>query len=194
MPKRSNPTDAELVRLAQKGDQGAFNLLYEKYYGRVLDLVRYRVSTPQDAEDVAQETFVKAWASLPRFRGEAKFYTWLYRIAANTAINMNTSEGRKATGNTIDVEDGDVFDTMPDKEYLEPGMQLEHEELVRRSQAAIENLPSTLKETFIMAVVKGLSYEEISVITKTPDGTVRSRIHRAREAIAKELNRVTESQ
>lgn len=175
--------DTELVARAQKGDQRAFELLVRKYQNRIIALVE-RLVGDGDAPDVAQESFVKAWRALKGFKGEAQFYTWLYRIALNTAKNHLVARKRRPSGQDIDVADAETFghtEQMSDNDT--PERQLLSQEIKRKVGETIAQLPADLRQAISLRELEGLSYEEIAEVMDCPVGTVRSRIFRAREAI-----------
>ena len=184
----SEELDSELVRRAQAGDKTAFDLLVRKYQQKVINLVSRFVQDPSEALDVAQETFIKAYRALNNFRGDSQFYTWIYRIAANTAKNHLASRARKSPTWSVDVEDAEHFAGENGlKEYDNPENLLLTEEIKQTVFRAIENLPEDLKTAITLRELEGLSYEDIAQVMGCPIGTVRSRIFRARDAIDKEL-------
>jgi len=185
--------DSELVARVQQGDKAAFDVLVQKYQQKVINLVSRFVSDPSECQDVAQEAFIKAYRALDKFRGDSQFYTWLYRIAANTAKNHLATRSRKSPQIAVDVEDAEHF--VGDsglKEYSTPENLLLTDEIKRTVFAAIEALPEDLKSAITLREVEGLSYEDIALVMGCPIGTVRSRIFRAREAIDKELKPLLE--
>jgi RNA polymerase sigma-70 factor (ECF subfamily) len=180
--------DQQLVRRVQKGDRSAFDLLVLKYQHRVLKLVGRFVSNPAEAEDVAQDAFLKAYRALPSFRGESAFYTWLYRIAINTAKNSLVATRRRPVEFGLDPQDPDQYDRHAKlKEVDTPERVLLTEEIRQVVQGAMEQLPEDLRTAIVLRELDGLSYEEIAEAMDCPVGTVRSRIFRAREAIDKRL-------
>lgn len=186
----TNPddTDQELVRRVQAGDQTAFNLLVLKYQHRVLKLVGRFVNDAAEAEDVAQEAFLKAYRALASFRGDSAFYTWLYRIAINTAKNALVSNRRRPVDFDLDLQDPDQYDRQAKlKEADTPEGVLLTEEIRTVVEQAMEELPEDLRTAIVLRELEGLSYEEIAEAMDCPVGTVRSRIFRAREAIDKKL-------
>ncbi len=184
----SEDTDQLLVDRVLKGDNKAFTLLVMRYQHKVLGLIGRFVQDSHEAEDVAQEAFLKAYRALPTFRGDSAFYTWLYRIAVNTAKNHLVSRGRRPPASDIDVEEAQRIDENTVLQELEsPEAALEKEDLQRVIHEAIEELPEELKTAFSLREFSGLSYEEITQVMDCPVGTVRSRIFRAREAIDKRL-------
>ncbi|WGE34373.1 RNA polymerase sigma factor RpoE [Actinobacillus genomosp. 1] len=180
--------DQELVERAQKGDKKAFNLLVVRYQNRVAGLLTRYVSR-DDIPDIVQESFIKAYRSLESFRGESAFYTWLYRIAVNTAKNHLTALGRRPPKEDILAEDAESFDVgVQLRESDTPENVVLSEELKRVVFDTIENLPEELKTAITLRELEGLSYEEIAEVMQCPVGTVRSRIFRAREAIDAKVN------
>ncbi|MFO7306485.1 MAG: RNA polymerase sigma factor RpoE [Gammaproteobacteria bacterium] len=180
--------DQELVRRVQAGDQSAFNVLVLKYQHRVLKLVSRFVSDPTEAEDVTQEAFLKAYRALPSFRGDSAFYTWLYRIAINTAKNALVAHQRRPVDFDLDLQDPEQFDRQTKlKEAETPEGVLLTDEIRDTVEQAIQQLPDDLRTAIILRELEGLSYEEIAQAMDCPVGTVRSRIFRAREAIDKKL-------
>jgi RNA polymerase sigma-70 factor (ECF subfamily) len=188
-------SDLSLVRRVQSGDKGAFDALVRKYQHKLVKLVMRYVRNPAEAEDIAQEAFIKAYRALPQFRGDSAFYTWLYRIAINTAKNAVVSRDRSPIEYNIDRNDAteesyDMQGRMKDSETPE-GLVLT-DEIRRTVNAAIEALPEDLKTAIVLRELDGLSYEEIAAAMDCPVGTVRSRIFRAREAIDRRLRDVFE--
>lgn len=187
-------TDRTLVERVQRGDKTAFDLLVRKYQFKVIKLVQRYVRSPAEAEDIAQEAFIKAYRALPQFRGDSAFYTWLYRIAINTAKNAIAARNRSPIDFEIDFnnpeESAAVQDRLKDPDTPE-GLALTDEirGIVNR---AIESLPDELRTAIVLRELEGLSYEEIATAMECPVGTVRSRIFRAREAIDKRLREVFE--
>lgn len=181
-------TDNQLVERVLQNDDRAFSLLVTRYQHKVLGLIGRFVKDPHEAEDVAQEAFLKAYRALPSFRGDSAFYTWLYRIAVNTAKNHLVSRGRRPPSTDVDMEDAQqVDDTSTLRELESPEANLEREDLRRVIYQAIEELPEELKTAFSLREFSGLSYEDITEVMDCPVGTVRSRIFRAREAIDKRI-------
>jgi len=185
--------DRELVARVQKGDKKAFDVLVLKYQQKVANLVARYVRDPGETLDVTQETFIKAYRALPGFRSESAFYTWLYRIAINTAKNYLVSMGRRPPGTDVDSESAELQDTsgrMRDTDT--PENQLLTAEIAKTVQQAIEELPEDLRTAVVLRELEGLSYEEIANAMSCPIGTVRSRIFRARDAIDKKLKPLLE--
>lgn len=178
-------TDGDLVRRVQQGDKSAFDVLVLKYQYRIVKLVSRYVRDPSDALDVAQEAFLKAYRALPRFRGDSAFYTWLYRIAINTAKNHLTALARRPAEVDLGTnEEGERYQI--DALYGDiatPERLLLTDEIRETIGAAIAALPDDLREAIVLREVDGLSYEDIAQAMDCPIGTVRSRIFRAREAI-----------
>lgn len=190
-----NPTDESdlsLVRRVQRGDKGAFDLLVLKYQHKVVKLVMRYVRSPAEAEDIAQEAFIKAYRALPQFRGDSAFYTWLYRIAINTAKNAIASRDRSPISYDLDLQDNEssyeAQGRLRDPDTPE-GLVLT-EEIRQIVNSAIDQLPEDLRTAIVLRELDGLSYEEIAAAMECPVGTVRSRIFRAREAIDRRLREV----
>lgn len=180
--------DHELVRRVQAGDKRAFDALVHKYQHKIIKLILRYVSNPEAAQDVAQDAFLKAYRGLAAFRGESAFYTWLYRIAINTAKNYLVAEGRRAPEVEIDAHESETFNEFPAlRDYGTPERVALSDEIERTVYHAIKNLPEDLKTAITLRELEGLSYEEIAQAMDCPIGTVRSRIFRAREAIDREL-------
>lgn len=181
-------TDAELVRRVQDGDTRAFDMLFDRYKHRIHSLVSRFVDTHEDIEEIVQESFIKAYKAMPRFRGDSQFYTWLYRIAANTAKNYLASRSRRPATSDIDIVDDAVVNEIPNlHETDNPENILESVELEQIIKRAIQELEPELKSAVTLREYAGLSYEQIAEIMDCPVGTVRSRIFRAREAIAAKM-------
>jgi len=190
----ADASDLSLVRRVQRGDKGAFDALVLKYQHKLVKLVMRYVRNPAEAEDIAQEAFIKAYRALPQFRGDSAFYTWLYRIAINTAKNAVVSRDRSPVEYELDRhsndESYDMQGRMKDSETPE-GLVLT-DEIRSTVNAAIDALPEDLRTAIVLRELEGLSYEEIAAAMDCPVGTVRSRIFRAREAIDKRLREVFE--
>jgi RNA polymerase sigma-70 factor (ECF subfamily) len=183
--------DLELVRRVQSGERAAFDLLVRKYQYRIAALVRRYVRDEAEAQDVVQESFIRAWRALPSFRGDAQFYTWLYRIAVNTSKNYLVSLGRRPVGEDIDDEESDVARTAERlHDSATPENELLRNEMEQLVLGAVAKLAPDLREALTLREVEGLSYEEIAERMGTPIGTVRSRIFRARDAIEVQLRPV----
>jgi len=181
--------DQQLVERAQSGDKRAFELLVEKYQRKLGRLLARFIRDPAEVEDVTQEAFIKAYRALPAFRGDSAFYTWLYRIGINTAKNYLMALGRRApTSTEVEAEDAEGFE---DAEQLRdintPESMLLSKEIATTVNATIEELPEELRTAIQLREIEGMSYEDIARIMDCPIGTVRSRIFRAREAIAERL-------
>ena len=185
-------SDLSLVQLAQRGDAGAFDALVRRYQHKVVKLVLRYVRDPAEAEDIAQEAFIKAYRALPRFRGDSAFYTWLYRIAINTAKNVLASRGRSPIQYEVDRSDDDEnYDVVANmKDTATPEALALTEEIRSTVTAAIDSLPEDLRTAIQLRELEGLSYEEIAAAMECPVGTVRSRIFRARGAIDARLREV----
>lgn len=176
--------DLELVRRAQRGERAAFDLLVHKYQHRIAHLISRYIRDPSEVEDVAQEAFIKAYRGLARFRGESAFYTWLYRIAINTAKNYLVSAGRRVPDQGVDAADAEQYESGTLLQDIgTPERTLLTKEIEATVYRAIEGLPAELREAITLREMEGLSYEEIAAVMDCPIGTVRSRIFRAREAI-----------
>ena len=187
--------DLELVRRVQRGDKRAFELLVAKYQRRISRLLSRMIRDPSDIEDVTQEAFIKAYRALPNFRGDSAFYTWLYRIAINTAKNHFAAQGRRAptvVSNDIeDQEDGE--DSIRLSDTATPDSLYQSKQVGLAVNRAIDQLPADLRTAIVLRELEGLSYDEIAEAMSCPVGTVRSRIFRAREAIAQELRPLLET-
>jgi len=182
-------SDLKLVERVQRGERAAFDLLVLRYQHKVLKLIMRYVHDASEAEDIAQESFVKAFRALPSFRGDSAFYTWLYRIAINTAKNHFAAQGRRAptvVSNDIeDQEDGE--DSIRLSDTATPDSLYQSKQVGLAVNRAIDQLPADLRTAIVLRELEGLSYDEIAAAMNCPVGTVRSRIFRAREAIAQEL-------
>ena len=180
--------DQLLVERVQKGDKQAFDLLINKYQHRIISLVARYVSDQTEALDVAQEAFIKAYRAIDRFRGDSAFYTWLYRIAINTAKNWLVARKRRPPATDIDAADAEQYDMDSRlKEQGTPENELMREEIKRTVFDTISALPDDLRTAIMLREMEGMSYEDIAVTMDCPIGTVRSRIFRAREAIDEKL-------
>lgn len=177
-------TDKQLVARAKKGDKRAFDFLVLKYQHKIFSLISRYIKDSDEIQDVAQEAFVKAYRALPRFRGDSAFYTWLYRIAVNTAKNHLVSRSRRPPGVDVDVSDAEFFEGPSALKDIEtPENRLFGDELKQVVQTSIQNLPEDLRAALTLREFDGLSYEDIAEVMDCPVGTVRSRIFRAREAV-----------
>ena len=181
--------DRQLVERAQRGDKRAFGLLVEKYQRKLGRLLARFIRDPAEVEDVTQEAFIKAYRALPAFRGDSAFYTWLYRIGINTAKNYLMALGRRApTSTEVEAEDAEgLEDGEQLRDISTPESVLLSAEIARTVNATIEELPEELRTAIQLREIEGMSYEDIARIMDCPIGTVRSRIFRAREAIAERL-------
>ena len=176
--------DVALVQRVQQGDRRAFDQLVQRYQHKVLKLVMRYVRNHAEAEDVAQEAFLKAYRAIQSFRGDSAFYTWIYRIAVNPAKNYIASRGRRVSESKVDIEDAERIDGGEAlKDADNPEGELARDELKKVIDKAIADLPQDLRSAVTLREFDGLSYEEIAEIMDCPVGTVRSRIFRAREAI-----------
>lgn len=185
----SEDLDQELVLRVQQGDKSAFDLLVIKYQHRIVHLVNRYVKDPHEAQDVAQDSFIKAYRALGDFRGDSAFYTWLYRIAINTAKNYLLSRSRRHFDHEVDVQDAEQIEGALQLRNIEtPEDVLMNEQVVRVIREAIEKLPEEMRVAITLREFEGMSYEEIAEAMDCPIGTVRSRIFRAREAIDEKLN------
>ncbi|KKA45426.1 MULTISPECIES: RNA polymerase sigma factor RpoE [Salinivibrio] len=182
-------TDQVLIERVQNGDKQAFNLLVVKYQNKVCNLIARYVGTHSgDIPDIAQEAFIKAYRALPGFRGESAFYTWLYRIAVNTAKNHLVAQGRRPPGSDIDADEAENYESGGSlKEISNPENLMLSDELRQVVFSTIETLPDDLRTAITLRELDGLSYEEIAQVMDCPVGTVRSRIFRAREAVEKRI-------
>lgn len=181
--------DQLLVERVQRGDKKAFELLFAKYQRKISRLVSRLVRDQAEIEDVTQEAFIKAYRALPQFRGESAFYTWLYRIAINTAKNYLVSQGRRApTSTESDADEAETFDDADQlRDINTPESLFMSRQVGETVNKAMEALPEELRTAIQLREIEGMSYEDIAVAMQCPIGTVRSRIFRARDAIAAEL-------
>ena len=187
-PAGAEESDLELVRRAQKNERGAFDLLVLKYQHKVVTLVARLLRDPTEAEDVAQEAFVKAYRALGSFRGDSAFYTWLYRIAVNTARNSIASRQRRPLDYEAELSESEQNNVAARLKHDDtPEATVLSEEIRQTVNQAIEQLPEDLRTAIVLREIEGLSYEEIAAAMDCPVGTVRSRIFRAREAIDRAL-------
>jgi RNA polymerase sigma-70 factor, ECF subfamily len=185
--------DQLLVERVQRGDKTAFDTLVLKYQLRIIKLVSRYIRDHSEVQDVAQEAFIKAYRALPRFRGDSAFYTWLYRIAINTAKNYLVARGRRMPNVDIDAQEAEQFEGAEGlKEYATPEQIAVKDEVEIAIFSAMEQLPDDLRTAITLREIEGLSYEEIAEAMACPVGTVRSRIFRAREAIDKKLRPLIE--
>ena len=180
--------DEDLVRRVQRGDVAAFDLLVRKYQHRIAALIGRYVADWSEVQDVAQETFIRAYRAIGNFRGDAQFYTWLHRIAVNTAKNHLVAHNRRPPTDDIDIDDAEQFDSgIRLRDSDTPERELMRQQLEQTVVRAVEALPEELRVAINLREVDGLSYEEIAERMGCPIGTVRSRIFRARDAIDREL-------
>ncbi len=185
--------DAALVERVQAGDRLAFDLLVRKYQHRIVALIQRFVPDWHEAQDVAQEAFIKAFRALPNFRGDSAFYTWLYKISVNTAKNFLVSQSRRPPMNDVMMDDAEHLETAgrmhdratPENEFL-------REEVERTVLAAVAELPEEIRTALTLREIDGLSYEEIAQIMNCPIGTVRSRIFRGRDAVDRRIRPLVE--
>src|SRR5687768_538477 len=187
--------DLELVRRVQRGDSAAFDLLVRKYQHRITALIGRYIADWSECQDVAQETFIRAYRALPNFRGDAQFYTWLHRIAVNTAKNHLVAQNRRPPTDDVDAGEAELFDTGTRlRDTDTPEHELLRQEIERTVMRVVEGLPEELRAAITLREVDGLSYEDIAQKMGCPIGTVRSRIFRAREAIDTELRPLLDNQ
>ncbi|ASK28302.1 RNA polymerase sigma factor RpoE [Neisseria chenwenguii] len=181
--------DRMLVERAQKGEQKAFEMLMSKYQRRLIRLISRFISDEHEVNDVTQEAMIRAYRALPNFRGESAFYTWLYRISINTAKNYLANSGKRPFVSAEAAnEEGDVLDLVDQvADHHTPEAEMINWEILQTVETAISKLPDDLKKAITLRELEGMSYEEIAQIMDCPIGTVRSRIFRAREVIAKDL-------
>ena len=183
MVKNSNNDDSLLIKKAQDGNERAFNLLMTKYYPRVYGSLYSFTKSKEDSEDLAQQTFIKVWQQITSFRGDSAFFTWVYRIAINLAKNHFVSSAYKKDKVNLSADDLEI--DVPS--FSNPEIDLMHDESLNKIKTYVEKLPESLKTAFTLRETEGKSYEEISIITETPIGTVRSRIFRARQYLMENL-------
>jgi RNA polymerase sigma-70 factor (ECF subfamily) len=179
MKKNSNDNDSVLIERVKNGDKGAFNFLVNKYYPRVYASLFSYTKSKEDSEDLAQQTFLKVWQQIESFRGDSAFFTWIYRIAINLAKNHFVSSGYKKQKVNTSIDNAEI--EISSYENIEAVLM--HDQSMKQIKEFINNMPESLKTAFTLRESEGKSYEEISLITETPIGTVRSRIFRARESI-----------
>jgi RNA polymerase sigma-70 factor (ECF subfamily) len=176
--------DQELVERVQRGEKPAFDVLVRKYQQKVNKVISRYIHDPSEVLDVAQEAFLKAYRALPNFRGDSAFYTWLYRIAINTAKNHLVAQGRRPPGDDIDAREAEQYEGAADlKEFDTPEGLVLRDEIKHTIEQAIADLPEDLRTAITLRELEGMSYDEIALTMDCPIGTVRSRIFRAREAI-----------
>ena len=194
-PMGNDELDAKLVRKVQRGDRMAYDLLVRKYQHRIAAVVSRYVPDFGEAQDVVQETFIRAWRAIGNFRGEAQFYTWLYRIAVNTSKNFLMAQNRRPPADDVNL--GDPATVTADFRLQNPDTpehELLRQEIERVVSRSIDALPPDLRQAIVLREVDGLSYEEIAEAMECPIGTVRSRIFRAREAIDHALSPLLDKQ
>ena len=180
--------DQALVERVQKGDKKAFDVLVLKYQQRVMNILSRYVRDPSEVQDLAQETFIKAYRALPNFRGDSQFYTWVYRIAINTAKNYLTAKGRRPPASDIDSQDAENYSVgIALHENASPEKLLMRDQLEKVIFDTIDELPDDLKTAITLREIEGMSYEDIADSMGCPVGTVRSRIFRARETIDEKI-------
>ena len=185
--------DQKLVVRVQKGDKTAFDLLVRKYQHKVAKLVSRYVRDRREVEDVTQEALIKAYRAIGGFRGESAFYTWLYRIAVNTAKNYLESQGRRPPGSDMEIESAELIESGEGlRDQATPERQMLTNEIATTVHRVLELLPPDLRTAITLREIEGMSYEEIAEVMDCPIGTVRSRIFRAREAIDRELRPLLE--
>jgi len=194
-PRRKAPADpeSEVIARAQGGDVEAFGRIYHAYAGRVHALCWRIAGNPQRAEDLTQEVFVRAWRNLHAFQGRSRFFTWLYRIAVNTAKNYLESQGRRPPGSDMEIEGAELIESGDGlRDQATPERQMLTNEIASTVHRVLEHLPPDLRTAITLREIEGMSYEEIAEVMDCPIGTVRSRIFRAREAIDLELRPLLE--
>jgi RNA polymerase sigma-70 factor (ECF subfamily) len=188
-----NELDLELVKRVQRGEKSAFDLLVLKYQHRIGAVIGRFVPDHAEAQDIAQESFMRAYRALQNFRGDAQFYTWLYRIAVNTAKNHLVAMKRRPPTSDVETEDAEHFGGLRMQDNDTPEHELLREEIAREVSQTVAALPEELRQAITLREVEGLSYEEIAETMDCPIGTVRSRIFRAREAIDARLRPLMDS-
>ena len=182
--QKTEPTDQQLVVRVQKGDKRAFDLLVLKYQYKVHAIVARFIRDSDEVRDVVQEAFIKAYRALPKFRGDSQFYTWLYRIAVNTAKNYLVARSRRPPSSDVDLDDAEYYSGSDQlKDHSSPENQLFRDQLEVAINQAIVELPEDLRTSVTLREYEGLSYEDIAAVMDCPVGTIRSRIFRGREAI-----------
>ena len=181
--------DQQLVERAQKGDKRAFELLVMKYERKLGRLLSRMVRDAAEIDDITQESFIKAYRALPQFRGESAFYTWLYRIAVNTAKNYLMAKGKRevAASDMVDDDGEGMEDVLTPHDIATPDAELQTKQIAKAVNETVDALPEELRTAITLREIEGLSYEEIAAMMDCPIGTVRSRIFRAREAIAEKI-------
>lgn len=188
-PNLNKQLDKDLVLSVLQGNKSDYDLLVIKYQHRIIQLVNRYIKDPSEAQDVAQETFIKAYRALGKFRGDSAFYTWLYRIAINTAKNYLLSRSRRHTDYQVDIQDTEQIENCEQLHGMDtPEHLLMNDDIVLSIENVIENLPDEMRIAITLREFEGMNYEEIAQTMECPVGTIRSRIFRAREAIDKTLN------
>ncbi len=186
--KISKDIDNDLVNKVQQGDKSAYDLLVLKYQYRIIQLVNRYIKDPSEAQDVAQETFIKAYRALANFRGDSAFYTWLYRIAINTAKNYLLSRSRRYSDYQVDIQEAEQVENAPQLQSTDtPECLLMNDDIVSTIETVIDNLPEEMRIAITLREFEGMSYDGIAQTMECPVGTIRSRIFRAREAIDKKI-------
>jgi len=186
--EQEKAADLKLVKRVQKGDKAAFDLLMVKYQGKVGSIVSRYIGDFHEIADVTQETFIKVYRAVGKFRGDSAFSTWLYRIATNCAKNYLIAKGRRPPATDIEISDAELVSPSPNlKDITTPEAQLSKEQIAAAVDEAIRALPEDLRGAFTLREFDGLSYEEIAAVMDCPVGTVRSRIFRAREFVDKAI-------
>jgi RNA polymerase sigma-70 factor, ECF subfamily len=184
----SQDTDEKLVARVQQGDKRAFDLLVLKYQHKIIAIISRFVRDSAEVHDVAQEAFIKAYRALGNFRGDSAFYTWIYRIAVNTAKNHLVSRGRRPPSTDVDVDDAEFLNGADGlRDNTSPEHELMKDQLEQVVYKAIQSLPEDLRTALTLREMEGMSYEEIAEVMDCPVGTVRSRIFRAREAVDRHI-------
>jgi len=184
----SRDLDAELVKRVQAGDKKAFDILVIKYQNKIFSIISRFISDHAEVNDVAQDAFIKAYKALPNFRGESAFYTWIYRIAINTAKNYLTARGRRPPSSDIDSQEAETYTIGGSlQEHASPETLLMRDQLKKVIFDTIDSLPEDLRTAITLREIEGMSYEEIAESMDCPVGTVRSRIFRARETIDEQI-------
>jgi RNA polymerase sigma-70 factor (ECF subfamily) len=185
--------DQKLVVKVQQGDKTAFDLLARKYQHKIAKLISRYVRDRAEVEDVTQEALIKAYRAIGGFRGESAFYTWLYRIAVNTAKNYLESQGRRPPGSDVEIDGAELIESGDGlRDNATPERQMLRDEIATTVHRVLEHLPADLRTAITLREIEGMSYEEIAAVMDCPIGTVRSRIFRAREAIDQELQPLIE--
>lgn len=186
--KPAQETDERLVERVQQGDKRAFDLLVLKYQHKIVAIISRFVKDSAEVHDVAQEAFIKAYRALGSFRGDSAFYTWIYRIAVNTAKNHLVSRGRRPPASDVDVDDAEFYSGADGlRDITSPENEAMRDQLEVVVHEAIRSLPEDLRTALTLREMEGMSYEEIAEVMDCPVGTVRSRIFRAREAVDKQI-------